>query len=152
MSALPPKSGHRSRRGECPLCNQQRKSRRNQIRGIDSSAFEFLRCSVAARNEYPITNPPTRFIRIRLNPNAMAASPFAVGGERPVEAASKFVLVAIPVAMMVAVIARIVGIVAMMVAVVAIKIRVFRGWRVSSGGRAILSHGKCSSSQQQGRR
>jgi hypothetical protein len=72
--------------------------------------------------------------------------------KRPVEAASKFVLVAIPVAMMVAVIARIVGIVAMMVAVVAIKIRVFRGWRVSSGGRAILSHGKCSSSQQQGRR
>jgi hypothetical protein len=58
------------------------------------------------------------------------------------------------------VVARIVGIVAMMVAivammvaaVVAIKIRVFRGWRVSSSGRTILSHGHRGSAQQQGRR
>src|SRR6516165_11355089 len=58
--------------------------------------------------------------------------------------------VAIPVPMMV--VPRIVGVVAMMVAaVVAIKIRVFRGWRVSSSERTILSHGYRGSAHQQGR-
>ena len=68
----------------------------------------------------------------------------------PVEAASKFLLVAV-IAVMAMVVGMMIAVVAMMVVgmmIVAIKVRIFRGWRVRSSERAILSHGKRSSALQ----